>query len=526
MGSPPKWDLYTLLHHYPVWEEWLRGDFDRVYLLNTILNGLWISEHGSPVKPFALPNYTSVRDHILQLHQNLAPELLAGRVVQVNSVQYANAVGLIPKSHSLEMRRITDLSRPKGSSVNDSVPDRHFRFQTLEVALSMMSQNCFMAIVDIRHAYRHIVIRPEDWDLQSFRVGDLCFQDRCLSFGLKIAPEVFTRFSQAVLRIMRSHGFHNAMAYLDEFFVTGNWTQVWKTFCHLIYVLRQLGFYIHWGKVLLPARERKFLGFMLDSVQMTVSVPPDKMEDARSLITQALSSAWLPIKVWQRLIGKLNFMAKAIYGGRTFLRRVIDLAVRLDRCHNKGSRVTKEAAADLHWWLLFMEQWNGKALILDGRKILANQLTSDASDKAVGAVYHHEVIYLPLSPQQIKWHINVKELFAFLVAIREWGSTFQRKHLKFIPRLGAQLDSVTALTWINKGSSKSKPAMKILRELFWRSATQGFRVTCSHIPGKKNVIADAASRLEFHRIPPQFRVRQARSLSAQEVLWIERLSSF
>ena len=51
----PEWDMYTLLHHYPMWEVWLNSDPDKEFLLDVILQGLWISEKGIPVKPFALP---------------------------------------------------------------------------------------------------------------------------------------------------------------------------------------------------------------------------------------------------------------------------------------------------------------------------------------------------------------------------------------------------------------------------------------------------------------------------------------
>ena len=266
--------MYTLLSHYPAWESLLQNNIDRSYLLDVVKNGLWISQNGIPVSPFKLRNYRSVVDYPSQLTRNLQPELTTGRVVKVNQTQYANAVGLIPKSGSSEMRRITDLSRPFGASVNESIPDRRFKFQTLDFAMTLMKPDCYMAILDIRHAYRHIVIRPRDWDLQSFQIGENSYQDRCLSFGLKIAPEVFTRFTRAVVRIMSRMGYTNIMAYLDEFFITGNWDTVWETLVKLIHTLQSLGFYIHWGKLVLPAQLVKFLGFLLDSQAMSVTVPP------------------------------------------------------------------------------------------------------------------------------------------------------------------------------------------------------------------------------------------------------------
>ena len=67
------------------------------------------------------------------------------------------------------------------------------------------------------------------------------------------------------------------------------------------------------------------------------------------------------------------------------------MVVSAKRQHKKGARASKTAKADLQWWFLFMDHWNGKALILDGNKILAKQLSSDASNKAVGAVYKNQL---------------------------------------------------------------------------------------------------------------------------------------
>ena len=215
---------------------------------------------------------------------------------------------------------------------------------------------------------------------------------------------------------MNRLGFKNLMAYLDEFFLVGFWKGIWESLVTLIQVLQNLGFYIHWGKLILPAQQVKFLGFILNSVSMTVTVPPSRMQEAHHLVQQAMVAGWMPLKLWERLIGKLNFMARAIFGGRTFLRRLIDLVVLIKHHHYKGAKVSKSALADLLCWKTFMDHWNGKALILDGQVISHRELTSDASSFAVGAVLGTKVIFMELTPAQREWHINIKDLFAFLVS--------------------------------------------------------------------------------------------------------------
>ena len=67
--------------------------------------------------------------------------------------------------------------------------------------------------------------------------------------------------------------------------------------------------------------------------------------------------------------------------------------------------------------------------------------------------------------------------------------------------------------------------MTMLREIFWWSAILSFRVTCAHIPGKVNLIADVAFRLQFNKIPPTYTVSKARQLLPHEQASIKKLSS-
>lgn len=287
----------------------MRGDSDEAYLLDLIEKGLWISEGGKHPKPFVVPNYRYVRANPEVMGRHIRTDVITGRVVQVQASNFINSLGLIPKGDSTEFRRITDLSRPKGGAINECMPDRHFSFQRLEDATSLMTTGCVFAIIDIRHAYRHVEIREEDWDLQSFTVGGKVYQDRCMSFGLKIAPEVFTRLTRAVCRILARMGLHNVMVYLDEFFICGQFDECWKTFTAILFVLADLGFYIHWGKIVLPRKMAKFLGFIFDSVKMQIRVPEDKLNKIKQILKDAVAAKWLPLKQWQSIAGKLNFMA-------------------------------------------------------------------------------------------------------------------------------------------------------------------------------------------------------------------------
>ena len=67
-------------------------------------------------------------------------------------------------------------------------------------------------------------------------------------------------------------------------------------------------------------------------------------------------------------------------------------------------------------------------------------------------------------------------------------------------------DNMLTVNIINKGRSKVKVIMKLLRKLTWCSAVNNFFVRAEHVPGKYNDIADSLSRLQmerFRRLAPQ-----------------------
>ena len=62
------------------------------------------------------------------------------------------------------------------------------------------------------------------------------------------------------------------------------------------------------------------------------------------------------------LIGKLVHACKVIKPGRTFLRRMLQVAASRSNLDH-WIRLDKDFRSDLAWWLAFLEVWNGSTLI-------------------------------------------------------------------------------------------------------------------------------------------------------------------
>lgn len=107
-----------------------------------------------------------------------------------------------------------------------------------------------------------------------------------------------------------------------------------------------------------PDTSLQFAGITLDSILQEAGLPEDKLHKRHTLLTSFYSRRKVTVKKLQSLIGLLNIICSIILPGRAFLRRLIDLTVRLRRPYHR-IRLSKDAKADLKVWMRFLGgfQW-------------------------------------------------------------------------------------------------------------------------------------------------------------------------
>ena len=77
-------------------------------------------------------------------------------------------------------------------SLNEHVEYHHFKKDTLQSAIRLMTPNCHMASVDLRDAYYSVPIHIDDQKYLRFCCKSRLFQFTCLPNGLASAPRRFT----------------------------------------------------------------------------------------------------------------------------------------------------------------------------------------------------------------------------------------------------------------------------------------------------------------------------------------------
>ena len=117
-----------------------------------------------------------------------------------------NAFGAVPKKDSNELRMIMDCgSRPLMTNANSYMDLEHYKYVTVDDAANLCQPGCWLAKVDLKHAYRSVGTHPDSWRVTGM---SWCFNDsqhptylydKRLPFRARSSPMIFHRLTQAVL---------------------------------------------------------------------------------------------------------------------------------------------------------------------------------------------------------------------------------------------------------------------------------------------------------------------------------------
>ena len=133
-----------------------------------------------------------------------------------------SALEAVPKKDSNELRMIMDCSRPLTMNANSYMDLEHYKYVTVDDAANLCQPGCWLAKVDLKHAYRSVGTHPDSWRVtgMSWRFNDskhpTYLYDKRLPFGARASPMLFHRFAQAISRMMARRGY-TVLAYLDDF---------------------------------------------------------------------------------------------------------------------------------------------------------------------------------------------------------------------------------------------------------------------------------------------------------------------
>lgn len=330
-------------------------DPDIRYLLEGITFGFKVVDYDASIDPYHCNNYGScyVASNFSKLKSLIDSEVGSGNLSLVSEKPCCiHSLGVISKKDSGKIRPITDCSQPADSSVNsymDSVQSRFHYVSVEQVVSHMLGGKCLvMSTIDLANAYRSVMIRPSDRNYFGLAFRGQFYVDNCLCFGSRSAPFIFNRITDSVCHYMRDRGIL-CFNYLDDIIcLSKDLDSGVSDQLEIIRTLRYLGFYIAWKKICSPTRVCVYLGIEIDTENMCLRLPKDRMLRLRKELEFWKGRRKATEKQLQVLLGHLSHCARIIQGSNLYMhflfRKLWDA---------RGKRRVKLSADfhdDLLWW--------------------------------------------------------------------------------------------------------------------------------------------------------------------------------
>ena len=383
-------------------------------------------------------------------------------------------------------RMIIDLS-----DLNEHVTKHHFKMDHLQTATDMMFPDAWLTSIDLKEAYYAIPLHEEDRKFICFQWNNKFFEFSCLPFGLCSAPWIFSKTLRPIFADFHEKGF-SGFGYIDDsFIIAETFEESVRATKYLCDSFTKLGFRVHPEKSkLIPSHALTFLGYVIDSSNMTVSPTKEKIQKVKHKIVSLLDKNTVKIREVASVLGSLNDLCKASEYGLSHTKYLeiekIKALKRVGAKQFEGSmKISLCSKKDLLWWYHNLHVQH-KVIRISPPEIT---IFCDASSQGWGASFQGKKAGGRWSLKEGELHINVLELKAIEFALKSLCSKLQNCGIQI------RSDNTTAISYVCKGGgTRSTPCNDIAKSIWDWCASKGIWFLISHIPGVENVEADYESR--------------------------------
>lgn len=374
--------------------------------------------------------------------------------------------------------------------LNQFVTYHHFKMDTLHSILKLVERNCFMASLDLKDAYYSVAVNRSDRKYLRFIWQGILYQFTCLPNGLSSCPRTFTKLLKPPLTVLHKLG-HITASYIDDLFLQGKtYEQCVSNVLDTFLQFEELGFIIHPDKsAFIPSQELVLLGFIINSIDMTIILTPEKKLAIKQLCLSLISKHMPTIREVAQVIGKIISSFPGVTHGPLYYRAIErnkTEALKIRKGNfDKRMTLSEDSKIELQWWAQNVIE--SKNVISHGHPSCT--LTTDASLTGWGAVYKGSSTGGFWSDEETSHHINYLELLALHLGLRSYCKGLHDTHIR------AYLDNTTAIAVINHMGTSHSPQSNTLGKTIWEwCIARNIWLSAAHIPGVDNTIADSESR--------------------------------
>ena len=327
--------------------------------------------------------------------------------------EFISKVFLVPKKTG-DFRSVINLK-----PLNQFVEKIHFKMENIHMALNCISPGDFMVSVDLKDAYFSVPIFQPHRRYLRFLWNFKRYEFTCLPFSYSLAPRVFTKIFNPIIAYFRFLGFRVVIFIHDLILIASSYDECLQQLEILKSTLCELGFTVNLEKSqLVPVNEILYLGFLINSIAMTLHLPADKLmkiiSAGKTLLAKHQPSVMDVAKVTGLLVSALpavNYLKMHYSSLELCNTQTLSGSLEYDTTLSLSS----QARSDLQWVIENITQCNGRLFQVPKIDIY---IQSDASLNRWGAVNGSLSASGRWSQSESKHHINYLELLVSFHALQ------------------------------------------------------------------------------------------------------------
>ncbi|MCP3929301.1 MAG: hypothetical protein GY705_09400 [Bacteroidetes bacterium] len=287
------------------------------------------------------------------------------------------------------------------------------------------------------------------------------------------------------------------MGYIDDtIFIENENVQVVQALKAATTLFDGLGLTISIPKsILWPVQAIEYLGFILDSRDMTVTVTQVKKVKIWKLGKKLIKKDEISIRDLAAFIGNVVAAETGVWSAPLHFKPLEIERNKFLTAHAGDFEAivpnNDVIRTELQWWIDNIIECTKYIIPPD----IDLTIFSDASNKGWGGhIENGASTGGDWSAVEMLDHINILELKAAFLTLQSFCRDKMHLHVKLM------LDNTTAIACINKFGSVKPKLMAMTQTLYQWVLMRDIRLTAGHVPGVKNVLADKESRTHNYDI--------------------------
>ena len=220
-----------------------------------------------------------------------------------------------------------------------------------------VQKDAWFCSMDLKDAFLHIPIHESFRKFLRFQWLESLFEWQVLPFGLKCSPRVLTKVLKPIVAFLRVTWGILIAIYMDDILIQGSSPSLVYIHAQVAALLFMvLGWSLNWKKSdFIPKQWTTHLGFVVDSVSMTVSCPADKIARLQSSCRNLMVAGVVSVHDAEWILGTMESVRPVTplcaLHYRAFKKQLLKAKAFVRRPH-QIIHLSPKTISSLAWWVL------------------------------------------------------------------------------------------------------------------------------------------------------------------------------